>query len=227
MGYESSSLPKVLPLTSAVHGWTKYIATQTETRSASHLWLQRWAWEKLKHSVMIQELRIPAVPETHHRIFAQESAPALPVIHIAKSSCHWYFQSLESCNFEQHDLVETVRQGTTLSFFPAPLQIFSKNQSPVRRNKTQRLRLAVVVAGSFGQFIFQSSVLQLVKPLVTQGHLVDYYLSLTTGENTSSSAHGLNHYLTLDPIFGHSSTSDAMPQHSSIERVGSGAAWTG
>jgi len=62
-------------------------------------------------------IAIQSAPETHHRYFAQHSTSAVPMIHIAKSSCHWYFQGLDRCDFEQHDLAKMTKTATLLPFY--------------------------------------------------------------------------------------------------------------
>jgi hypothetical protein len=42
-------------------------------------------------------------PETHHRLFAHYSTPTQPIVHITKSSCHWYFNNLNDCDFTRND----------------------------------------------------------------------------------------------------------------------------
>jgi hypothetical protein len=63
-------------------------------------------------------------------------------------------------------------------------------------------RVAIIVAGSFRRYFFQSSVDHLIKPLVKQGHWVDYYVSLTTEDAPAYRANlGYMSRLHFDPIF--------------------------
>jgi hypothetical protein len=140
-------------------------------------------------------------PETHHRVFAHYSTPSMPIVHITKSSCHWYFQNLDECDFAQND--HMAKKGTLSSFLPN-LRIHSWLESgPTQKSHSKKLRLAIMVAGSLGRFIFQSSIQHLIQPLVRQGHHVDYFLTLGTEHATAyRAAFPYMSHLVQDPIFG-------------------------
>ena len=50
-----------------------------------------------------EQLEQIVTPETHHRLFAHSTTPLQPLVHIAKSSCHWYYNNLNDCDFTQND----------------------------------------------------------------------------------------------------------------------------
>lgn len=65
-------------------------------------------------------------------------------------------------------------------------------------------RVAILVSGTFRRFFLKSTANNLVRPMVRQGHTVDFFGTLATGEHTPWKADArpyLNH-LTWDPIFG-------------------------
>ncbi len=49
------------------------------------------------------QLQKTVTPETHHRLFAHYTTPSQPLVHIAKSSCHWYYNNLDDCAFTKND----------------------------------------------------------------------------------------------------------------------------
>jgi hypothetical protein len=63
-------------------------------------------------------------------------------------------------------------------------------------------KIAVVVTGSFQRFIFQSTLQHVMQPLRTQGHTIDYYVSLSMYNAPAyrSELNYMNH-LASDPIF--------------------------
>jgi hypothetical protein len=113
-----------------------------------------------------QYLQSIVSPETHHRLFAHFRTPLQPIVHIAKSSCHWYYNNLNDCDFTQNDPTKPMKQ---------------KVSKPIAKLSTSPnvYKIAVVVTGSFHRFVFQSSLQRLIQPLSSQGHYVDYYLSLS------------------------------------------------
>jgi hypothetical protein len=56
------------------------------------------------HHHQHQQVTSFVAPETHHRLFAYSDIPLLPMVHISKSSCHWYYNSLDKCDFTRDDL---------------------------------------------------------------------------------------------------------------------------
>lgn len=143
-------------------------------------------------------------PETHHRVFAHFGTPSTPIVHITKSSCHWYFQGLDQCDFSANDL-EDRNKKMTLSFPPSGSRLLSHSWlgGPRGSPHSTRLRLAVVVAGSLKRFVFQSSLQHLIKPTVYQGHMVDYFLALATNSDAPpyrDSSQYMSH-IVHDPIF--------------------------
>jgi hypothetical protein len=129
-------------------------------------------------------------PETHHRLFSYLDSPLQPMVHISKSSCHWYYNSLSKCDFTKND-----SPSTSLPLSKSPTKAELSSISKV-------YKVAVVVTGSFNRFIFQSSIQRLIKPLSDQGHLVDYYLSLSMKKAPAyRSDQTYMNYQVSDPIF--------------------------
>ena len=67
-----------------------------------------------------------------------------------------------------------------------------------------RKRVAILISGSFRRFFLLSTAANLVKPMVNQGHTVDFFAFLMTGEHTpwKSDVRPYLKYLTWDPAFG-------------------------
>ena len=60
--------------------------------------------------------------------------------------------------------------------------VSSPTSSSVTTSTSQQhggLRLAIVITGSFHRYLFQSSLRHFLRPLVQQGHVVEYYVSLS------------------------------------------------
>jgi hypothetical protein len=132
-------------------------------------------------------------PETHHRLFAYSSTPNQPIVHITKSSCHWYFNNLDgNCDFTRNDIPKFLRN----MFQAKNNNIVSKPVLP------KKFKLAIVMTGSFHRFLFQSSISKFIQPLTSQGHYVDYYISLSTNKAPGYRADQsyMNH-IVHDPIF--------------------------
>jgi len=68
-------------------------------------------------------------------------------------------------------------------------------------------RVAVLVAGTFARY-FTSGCEQLIAPMTQQGHSVDYYALLTTGQARSWRAGAHSAHVTYDPLFGPSPAAD-------------------
>jgi hypothetical protein len=63
-------------------------------------------------------------------------------------------------------------------------------------------RIAVLVAGTLLRFFLTSSTERLIRPLVQQGHAVDYYLALSTGAARTWRRDEYTDHFALDPAFG-------------------------
>ena len=134
-------------------------------------------------------------PETHHRLFAHSDTPSVPLVHITKSSCHWYYNNLNDCDFTQND--------------PPTTQLSQQKKSRKRSPSITKWltlpkvnKLAVIITGSFHRFVFQSSMQRFILPLTRQGHDVDYFLSLSVKKAPAyrSEQNYMNFQMT-DPIF--------------------------
>lgn len=64
--------------------------------------------------------------------------------------------------------------------------------------------MAILVSGSFRRFFLSSTAAKLVKPMVKQGHIVELFAFLLTGEHTpwKSDVRPYLKHLTWDPAFG-------------------------
>ena len=88
----------------------------------------------------------------------------IPMLHVAKRSCHWYYHSFPRCVAPD---VEDVYEAT--NYLP-------------NRMEENGLNIAVIVAGTLQRFMITSTIEHLIKPmrLSTEVADVDYYASLTT-----------------------------------------------
>ena len=69
--------------------------------------------------------------------------------------------------------------------------------------KVEKQRVAVIVAGTWARYMFNSSLHHLIRPMLAQGHDVDYYLYLTTAKAKAyrSESEYMNH-VRSDPVLG-------------------------
>ena len=144
-----------------------------------------------------QQLQNIITPETHHRLFAYKDNPLQPMVHVTKSSCHWYYNNLNDCDFAQND--------APIPFPKQPARKRNQDRSrPLTKLSTppKKYKIAVIVTGSFHRFIFQSSMERFIQPLSSQGHYVDYFLSLSMKKAPAyrSDQNYMNHQVS-DPIF--------------------------
>jgi len=140
----------------------------------------------------------PSDPQTAHRLFVdpQSSHPNTPLVEIIKGDCHPYYGlSPKDCNF-------TLSGVSDMSPQPNAYSTLKAMTTSAVKTRDLKQRVAIVVAGSFRRFVFNSSIHRLVKPLSLQGHEVHYYVSLTTEDQPAyrASEPYMNH-LTWDPIF--------------------------
>ena len=167
-----------------------------------------------------EQLQRMVVPETHHRLFAYSSTPLQPMVHITKSSCHWYYNNLNDCDFTQNDpMLLSPTPSTKRYYLPkilrpprflrkwigyVPPNYKDSTPPPIAKLPTSPkvYKLAIVVTGSFHRFIFQSSMQRFIQPLTSQGHYVDYYLSLSMKKTPAyRSDQNYMNLLVNDPIF--------------------------
>jgi hypothetical protein len=134
------------------------------------------------HSMGLQRKNSPGADKDHankNKIWMNEEGK--PVLEIVKSSCHWYLNKTLECALEgnHHTPISKTTRGTP-----------------------KQHRVAIVVAGTLQRFMFNSSLLHLIRPMVEQGHKVDYFLSLTThqGKPYRSDVSYMSH-IHLDPYF--------------------------
>ena len=92
----------------------------------------------------------------------------IPMLHVAKRSCHWYYHSFSRCVAPD---VEDIDEAN--------------NYLPNRKGEN-RLKVAVIVAGTLQRFMIDSTIEHLIKPMSLNRTKVrvdvDYYASLTTAK---------------------------------------------
>jgi len=98
----------------------------------------------------------------------------IPMVHIGKRSCHFYYTSFSRCvapplGEEGDDYDIEFKLDRTIT----------KEASPRKRGMSYG-RVAVIVAGTLQRFMFDSMITHLVKPMAKDKIFVDYYVSLTT-----------------------------------------------
>ncbi len=131
--------------------------------------------------------------EERDRIYLNEHG--MPMVHITKSTCHWYYNSFSHCVVVQRK--------------DQKKKNFSQNSG-----KEGRLRVAVIVAGTLGRFMFESSLEHLIRPMTRDGIFIDYYASLTTAPAKAyRSGSGYADHLQPDPTLPKSQDSDEIKEH--------------
>jgi len=120
-----------------------------------------------------------AAMELRDRVYV--NSDNVPLLHIIKRSCHWYYRSMSRCvsNYrEEADRPASSSRTTTTTTTDG------KNKPPIKQGDTT-LRVAVMVAGTLQRYMLDSTVKQLISPMVrTEGNIVDYYVSVTTASTT-------------------------------------------
>ena len=194
----------------------------TDVRMNYHNTIQNNHIKNFDTAQQQERLQQLVTPETHHRLFAHPSTPLQPIVHIAKSSCHWYYNNLNDCDFTQNDppmflspsslsqyrysLPKILRPPRFLRKWIGYVPPNYKDPTPPPVAKLASspnvFKLAVVVTGSFHRFIFQSSMKRFILSLTDQGHYVDYYLSLSMQKAPAyRSDQNYMNLLVNDPIF--------------------------
>jgi len=112
--------------------------------------------------------------EFRDKIFVNEQN--IPMVHIAKRSCHFYYTSFSRClapplGEEDADFNLRLKLGKTPP----------KNRKSRKRN-IKNGRVAVIVAGTLQRFMYDSTITHLIKPMTKKKVFVDYYVSLTTAK---------------------------------------------
>jgi len=137
--------------------------------------------------------------EFRDRVYVNEKNA--PMLHIAKRSCHWYYNSFSRCIAPEGEEIISSDEGV-------------ENILPIRRIVTKTLRVAVVVAGTLDRFIFDSMLEHLIKPMIYEGVAVDYYATLTTAKAKAyRSGTGYTNNFQTDPTIPKSN----VPDHSDIK----------
>ena len=133
--------------------------------------------------------------ELHHRVYV--NADNMPMVHIAKRSCHWYYRSFSRCVASQHEHYSAV-------------DVYNRKAKDLVKGPERRV--AIIVAGTLQRFIFRNMMENLIHPLVKTSAKVDYYLFLTTlagtpyrsGSGQSSYLHHIQKDPLLPPLISHS-----------------------
>ncbi len=132
--------------------------------------------------------------EFRDRIYVNEEN--IPMVHIAKRSCHWYYGSFPRClasMAEDSDVTSKEKANKSLSLV---------------REKGKR-RVAVIVAGTMRTFIFQPTLKNFAASMLKEGTSVDYYVSLTTATDEAlRSGSQYTEYLQPDPSLPESTLHD-------------------
>lgn len=148
-------------------------------------------------------LRTPG-HELRDRVYINENN--VPLLHLAKRSCHWYYNSFGRCVAPEGEEV-----GDSID---------NENGAEVKKKKP---KVAVIVAGTFQRFIFKSTVDRLLNRIIKDMD-VDYYVSLTTAKAKSyRSGSDYADHLQIDPSVPQQKFDDninieeyfrqSMPQH--------------
>ena len=131
-------------------------------------------------------VHLVAGSEVDDRVYANKDN--VPMVHISKRSCHWYYRSFSRC-INNHK--EILHMPTPIALLPAP-----------KHETLHHVRVAVIVAGTMQRFQFQSTVDKLVHGMIRKDNAeVDYYLSLTTKKAAAYRSGTYMSYATTDPIF--------------------------
>ena len=127
----------------------------------------------------------------------------IPMLHITRRSCHWYFQSFSRCvasherELENDLSIERVEKRSRAS--PNGTDI---EQTRERYEDHKGVRVAIIVAGTLQRNLFSSTMRSVIKPLVQNDDVyVDYYGSLTTAPAKAYRPGGYMEYAEPDPFF--------------------------
>ncbi len=134
-------------------------------------------------------------PQHNHRVFGKprdNGRSVSPVFFFVKGDCHWYYGkgSVGNCDFASWAMED---EGAHT------IAINSDESQTAARPKN----VAIVVAGTFHRYMLEPSLEHLISPLRSQGHTVDYFVSLTTKTNPAyrSDSTYIDH-IVGDPLFG-------------------------
>jgi len=138
----------------------------------------------------------------------------VPMLHIAKRSCHWYYRSFSRCIASEGEEINETHGNIDYSL-PA--------------NNATGLRVAVIVAGTLQRFMFNSTVKHLVRPMARNEIFVDFYASLTTAKaEANRSGTGYADHLQPDPALPRSNFDDSIDIEEYLrKRIGSDLASIG
>jgi len=136
-------------------------------------------------------LRTPG-HDLRDRVYMNEND--VPILHISKRSCHWYYQSFSRC---------VAPEGEEIGD--------SFNDENKAEEEKEIPRVAVIVAGTLQRFkFFKSTHDRLIKP-ITKTMSVDYYVSMTTAKAQAyRSGSGYADHLQPDPAFPTSTLDDSI-----------------
>ena len=157
------------------------------------------------------ELDIPG-QEYRDRVYVDKSN--VPMLHIAKRSCHWYYRSFSRCIAPEEEITRGKNEAL-------------EQLVPVARRKGARI--AVIVAGTLQRFMFSSTIKHLIQPIARKQMVADYYVSLTT-EKTMPYRSGMGYadHFQPDPTLPRSDLNDTIDIEEYLrEEIGNNGASVG
>jgi len=123
------------------------------------------------HIVRSLELKLPSNleddPGYRNKIYTDVENRTM--MHVAKRSCHWYYNNSEACFAEDEDIMNdyNIHLNTSLS-----------NNS--RKGNGANPRVAVIIAGTLQRFMYKSILENFAIAMINQKIDADFYISLTT-----------------------------------------------
>ena len=143
-------------------------------------------------------LRTPGF-ELRDRVYVNKDD--VPMLHVAKRSCHWYYRSFSRCVAPGVEDIGDIQEDN--NYLPRD-----------RRIKKESLKVAVFVAGTLQRFMLNSTLEHLIRPMSSNSETgvdVDYYASLTTGKAKAyRSGSSYTHHLQPDPMLPVSNFHDSV-----------------
>jgi len=140
--------------------------------------------------------------EFRDRVYINEND--VPMLHVSKRSCHWYYRSFSRCIAPEGE--DDVAPGDSTNENKGNLPV-----SPPPEEKEKGYRVAVVVAGTLQRFMIKSTIEHLINRMMksTNVSAVDYYVSLTTAKAKAyRSNSGYANHIQPDPGLPRSNTHD-------------------
>ncbi|KAL7568727.1 hypothetical protein ACA910_021721 [Epithemia clementina (nom. ined.)] len=100
----------------------------------------------------------------------------------------------------------------------SPSSLVADSTNAITPTPTKKLRIAVVVAGTFLRFSLSSFLENVAANVVKQGHSLDYFVGLTIQNAPAYRAEaGYMNYITWDPLFGDTPKDKKLPTVEDIQ----------